>query len=348
MAEAECEASTREPASARGRDWMELRAGEAPSRETNTALQLIAAAFAEDVGRIWAGRRIGEYLSPPDGRRHLWHACLAAEAGIFRPHDRDPAEVSYARFTAWKGKHLIAQAYGICAPGLPGALTRLGPKARRPEVYRALVNVMESGGTGARFLSQSATLSNALILAVAVLPPELRLKRVLRELDGRRGPEEAAFFAWSLGRLAALQGGDAAAAILAAPRPMQALAKARESFPFPAPPWAGDERLRPVTTPRRLMEIAKAFDNCLLHFPDCSIGEVRTGAKYFYEWRGEEPALLEFTACPPLGWRLAEAKGPKNAPLSARSRAAILAALALCPAFAPVWPMEENDLLAGL
>ena len=202
MAEAECDAPTRGPASARERDWMKLRPAASPSDvagketpgevtpwETNSALNLIAGAFAEAVGRIWRGRRIGEYLSAPDGRRHLWHACLAAEVGIFRPDDCEAAGVAYARLTAWKGKHLVAQAYGRSAPGLLGALSRLGPRARRPKVYRSLVEVMESGGAGARFLSQSANLPDALILAVAALPPELRLKRVLRELDGDGAPE---------------------------------------------------------------------------------------------------------------------------------------------------------------
>lgn len=73
-----------------------------------------------------------------------------------------------------------------------------------------------------------------------------------------------------------------------------------------------------------------------------------SGWKCLYEWRGEEPALIEFTRWPPLGWRMTEAKGPKNAEVSARTRAEILAALSACPDFAPVWPTDEAELLEGL
>lgn len=365
MAGLEGVALTQAPAAGCGRDWMWLdrtegsssrpeatsggAPGEAPPRTGNSAVELIAGPFAAEVDRIWPGRRLGEYFSAPDARRHLWHACLAAASGLFRPTDPDAAEVAYARFTTWKGKYLVAQAYGEQPPGLLGALGRLGPTARRPEVYRALVEVMAAEGAGSRFLSRSSALSDDLVLAAAALPKRLRSKRVLKELAGKNSaPEEAAFFAWAMARLEALNGPGTAAAMLAAAEPMKAMEKVGEALPFPAPPWPGRGLLTPVTSPDRLTQIAKAFENCLSHYTATAIIEVRIGLKCFYEWRGDEPALLEFRSWPPLGWRMAEAKGARNAALSERTRAGILSALAQCPAFAPIWPTDERELLAGL
>ena len=315
----------------------------------NSAVALIAGSFLDPIVRIWPGARIGEYLAASDARRHLWHACLAAEAGIFWPKDEDSAELSYARFTAWKSKFLLMQAYAVEARGLFGVLGRLGPTARAPQVYRALVEAMAAEDAGALFLSQSREPKNELILAVAALPPRLRSKRVLKELAGKReASEEAALFAWGLARLETLHGAGAADAILAATKPLKALNEIGATLPFPAPPWPGDERLMPVTSPERLAKIADDFENCLSGFAGSAILEVRIGQKYFYEWRGEEPGLLELTAWPCLGWRLTQAKGPKNAALSAPTQASILAALAKCPSFAPVWPTDERELLEGL
>ena len=96
------------------------------------------------------------------------------------------------------------------------------------------------------------------------------------------------------------------------------------------------------------MQIAASFRNCLAECPTQVIVEARTGQICFYEWSGAEPALLEFNACLPLGWRLTEAKAPKNAALSARTRRKILTRLAHFEAFALVWSTDESELLAGL
>ena len=44
--------------------------------EGNSVVELVAGRYVKAVNRIWGTK--GEYLSAPDARRHLWHACFAS------------------------------------------------------------------------------------------------------------------------------------------------------------------------------------------------------------------------------------------------------------------------------
>ena len=49
----------------------------------NSVVELVAGRYVKAVNRIW-GTKVGEYLSAPDARRHLWHACFAPGHPSFR------------------------------------------------------------------------------------------------------------------------------------------------------------------------------------------------------------------------------------------------------------------------
>ena len=49
----------------------------------NSVVELVAGRYVKAVDRIW-GAKVGEYLSAPDARRHLWHACFASGHPSFR------------------------------------------------------------------------------------------------------------------------------------------------------------------------------------------------------------------------------------------------------------------------
>src|SRR3954470_3350629 len=84
---------------------------------SNSVVELVAGRYVKAVNRIW-GAKVGEYLSAPDGRRHLWHACFASGHSSFRWQTAAAATRLYDRRTHAPGKELAAQAYGDCAPGL--------------------------------------------------------------------------------------------------------------------------------------------------------------------------------------------------------------------------------------
>ena len=50
---------------------------------SNSVVELVAGRYLKAVNRIW-GTKVGEYLSAPDARRHLWHACFASGHPSFR------------------------------------------------------------------------------------------------------------------------------------------------------------------------------------------------------------------------------------------------------------------------
>ena len=101
--------------------------------------------------QIWPGSRIADYLTAPDARRHIWHACLASECGTFSPVVNDP-DLLYSRLMSMRAKVLIVQAYGVRPRGITGTMRRLGPEARAPEIYRMIVRVLDEGAVGAKIL----------------------------------------------------------------------------------------------------------------------------------------------------------------------------------------------------
>jgi hypothetical protein len=111
----------------------------------NSVVELVAGGYVKAVNRIW-GAKVGEYLSAPDARRHLWHACFASGHPSFRWQTAAAATRLYDRLTYAPGKELSAQAYGDSPPGLLGCLGRLGAEARSGYTYRALVQVLQRGG----------------------------------------------------------------------------------------------------------------------------------------------------------------------------------------------------------
>jgi hypothetical protein len=101
----------------------------------NSVVELVAGRYVKAVNRIW-GAKVGEYLSAPDARRHLWHACFASGHPSFRWQTAAAATRLYNRLTSAPGKELIAQAYGDCPPRLLRCVGRLGAEPRSGYTYR--------------------------------------------------------------------------------------------------------------------------------------------------------------------------------------------------------------------
>lgn len=134
----------------------------------NTLVDLAAGTFSAAVAAIWSGDRLTEFLTATDRRRQVWYACLAAPFGNFSP-ERNDVDMLHARLTSWRAKNLIVQAYGCRPRGALGVIGRLGSRARDPEVYQLLMDVMERGGPGAKLLMHGAEPSDQLIETIAAL-----------------------------------------------------------------------------------------------------------------------------------------------------------------------------------
>src|SRR3954468_8318726 len=72
---------------------------------SNSVVELVAGRYVKAVNRIW-GTKVGEYLSAPDARRHLWHACFASGHSSFRWQTAAAATRLYDRLTYAPGKEL--------------------------------------------------------------------------------------------------------------------------------------------------------------------------------------------------------------------------------------------------
>jgi hypothetical protein len=323
----------------------------------NSIVALVAGPFAAQVSQIWSGDRLKEYLTATDARRHVWHAWLASEAMAFHVRNPMTVELAYSRLTFAKGKDLILQAYACQPAGMIRTLGRLGTQARPPEIYRALVRALDMEGPGAKLLRHTSDLSDELILGVAALPAGLNVKPVLDLFKaGRIGFESIGFFTWTIARLEMLKGFRIVQSILSAPKPMEMMWMALQDFPFPRPPWPGDERLRPITTRLDLHRVAADFKNCLTtdQRQREAVLRVLNGSRYFYEWCGPEPALLEFCRIGPVGWYLVQARGRRNRNVPDQERDEILRRLSVAPSLCPTWNWYSHYdedltyLLAGL
>jgi hypothetical protein len=266
-------------------------------------------------------------------------------------------ELAYARLTYARGKDLISQAYACQPAGVIRTLGRLGTQARSPEIYRALVRTLDVNGPGAKLLRHSSDLPDELILGVSSIPAGLDMKPVLDLFrSGKIGFESVGFFTWTLTRLGALQGPQVVRAILSASKPMGMMWEVLQDFPFPDPPWPGDDLLRPVASRGDLQRVAADFKNCITtdHHQREAVLRVLNGGRYFYEWCGVKPALLEFARIGSVGWYLVQAKGRRNRDVPDQERDEILRRLSVAPSFCPTWNWyshhdeEVIHLLGGL
>ncbi|MBA3810652.1 MAG: hypothetical protein H0X27_03215 [Caulobacteraceae bacterium] len=298
-----------------------------PFRGLNTVADFISGDFSGDVAAIWRGNRVGEYLAASDARRHIWHAWLAGPASGAVQGDAVSAERAYRLLSSTSGRALMAQAYGLCPPGLVKSLGRLGAPARRRGAYRALVKVLAGGGPAAKHVHHAKALADELLLGLATLPRDFASAgpAIQLFLEGAFGAQKMGAFAWALSRIRALYGEAPVARIVEASDPWVALWDTLYTVDFPTPPWLGTARLTAVDSRRHLIEAAARFQNCLAR-PDyarTALRRIVDGRAYFYEWGGDEPALLEFRRAGSLGWHLVAASGARNQWLSERTRTEI-------------------------
>jgi hypothetical protein len=93
-------------------------------------------------------------------------------------------------------------------------------------------------------------------------------------------------------------------------------------LPFPAPPWPGDDRLRPICSYRALERTALEFRNCVRD----RAAYILTGESALYVYfDGTAPVgVVEIVRHAVFGWEFHEAQGPDNHDLTPDHRYEIL------------------------
>lgn len=291
---------------------------------TSRVLEIVAGPYADAIAQIWAGPREVEYLTAPDLRRHVWHACLASPFGMFSVA-RDGADFLYTRMTAMKSRDLIVQAYGSRPRGTLGVMRRLGPAPRIPAIYQLLVAAMERGSVGARQLMHLPNPTDAWIETIAALPAAIS-KQTAAKLSRYQhiDPEDLALFAWTVGRLHQTGNENCIEALLTAKDPIAALQAILLMRPFPSPPWPGTCMLKPLISAADVIAVATDFNNCLQPKHGCSdLLKVANGTKYFYHWLGNEQAVIELILLGGIGWYVKNVRGQNNRAISLPTRRTI-------------------------
>ena len=97
--------------------------------------------------------------------------------------------------------------------------------------------------------------------------------------------------------------------------------------PFPPPPIAGTERLRPIRTFDDLQREGRIMGHCVGNYYQ----QVFNGFSYFYQWHGEERATVQLIVDHCTGeWELHEHLGPANRLLSLETIRTIAATVEGC------------------
>lgn len=295
-----------------------LFTGAAPAQagaQPSSLLKLVAGEFAPALAKVWPDPH-AEFLASGVARRHL--ACLALALG----HDLVPIVdvVLEGRI-----RQAIQAALDGAPTGLERALTRMGDTAWPAECYRRLLDLL-ADPVAAKVLRHAEAIEPASVERLGLLPPAMGRSLALAQLitdDAARAVTEAA------GAIACRSGGavaDAATMRWAEVETEDALFEmVREDlYPeLPPPPFEGIERLKPLATKAAMREAARRYDNCLATRVNHAVG----GFSAYYEWTGGDGAVVELSRDAIFGWRLEEAKGPRNAVLDKHSRAELVSDL---------------------
>ncbi|MGA0600347.1 hypothetical protein ACO2Q3_06535 [Caulobacter sp. KR2-114] len=277
----------------------------------------LAGEHAARIAGLWSSPHT-DFISAPADRRHL--TCFV----LSQPGER--LDRTGARALLEEPMRILIRELGEAAPpGLARALARLGEVAWTAEDYRHLAVGLRTFGVSAR-LRHAEAITPASLATLRLLPAELRDAG----LAGHTlTPAQAATLIEVHAALAARDGPEAALAQArlwsAASSVRDLLQRATSSLdpPTKAPPFPGSADLRPLASAAALVEAASRYNNCLASY----LYQASTGDSAFYEWTAEPGAVVQIARDPLFGWRLEQARGPRNQAVPPADRDAIAAVL---------------------
>lgn len=285
--------------------------------EPSSLLNMLAGEFAPRIAALWPAPH-AEFLAAPADRRHLVFLGLAL--------GRNLAELKHAVLHELPKRALRAVLPDGPA-GLGRALGRLGEVAWPADDYRRLLALLGEPAPAKR-LRHAEAISPNIVRRMAAMPPPMA---GAFELAWELNDDAVALLREAHAAIRVREGriqADAAAARWAQVRSAKALFEVVGDdlcAELPPPPFAGTERLRPLTSKAEIRAVAKRYGNCLAD----RIYLAATGQAAYFEWTGKPGAVVEVLRCHVFGWRLDEARGPRNAPVAPALRGEIAGELAL-------------------
>lgn len=289
---------------------------------------------------LFPGTQAATYALTRPERRHAWHAYLTAhDLEVIAPTPIEAGELR-RHLLEWSSRRLLVEAYGSCPQGLERLLRRLPETALSPSGYDNLAVLCRRAEAAGVHLGQLGPLDDDKLAVLHELPVGLWNAKLLRVLDAPAAARLLRDAHLSLTR-AGIDERDVIAAVL---RPetwsqrAKALRALYERLTPPAVPIPSAGRCRPLTDANEMREVAQRFSNCLA---GCIPAFLR-GERAYAIWSGDHgEVLIELCNDAPLGWRVGEMKGPKNAAPAVEDRRAIVEQFA-------AWGMVEQPLFEAV
>ncbi|MEM9840168.1 MAG: hypothetical protein AAF830_13560 [Pseudomonadota bacterium] len=258
-----------------------------------------------------------------------------------------------ARFDEIEAMLFVRKKTEILHAACPGAdpkliklAGKLCGKLWRPATYRSLAALVRDP-SASRLLLRARRIDRRQVMALAKVPATLRCPAVFARLKKRSDAEKLTFAIGLVERIRPTLGRDAVLRSLAQTKPNVPLeAWVRKHFRaacFPAPPWAGTDKLKPLDNWDAIQRTALSFKNCIRTY----VRDVLAGSCYLYLYRldGKDTAVVEFIRLADGVWAIDEIEGPDNVPLAPAVEADVIAEAAgaalKLPGDASVWAWAD-------
>lgn len=218
-------------------------------------------------------------------------------------------------------------------PDKPAALVALAQKLSgrlwRPNTYRQLATLMEEPAA-AKILLRARSIDRRQVLALAVTPEPLRTPAVFKRLRRRSDAAKIAFALDLVERMRPdLSRDDLLRSLAQTPAKKSLQAWAHEQYrlaSFPAAPWPGSARLKPLASWSALEKEAAAFRNCIRDYA----GDIIAGSHCLYRYEDDKglKAIVGLKRLSGETWIVEEISGPRNASLTPAEHARVTSELA--------------------
>ena len=273
-------------------------------------------------------------LSLPRGEQHFIALLLALMGNERDDDDHFAAFVRDYGSTSRKALLRDASLLGNVAapPSLAAVAFRLAGRIWRPRAYLRLAALMQEPHAR-KTIGHMPSVSRRQVAILSRLPAGFRTRSVLRLIKRRRDLPEVLFAIEIVKRIRTDLTDRQILTSLAHADPTHIrgwVMRHYEHAPFPPAPRDairvdGVDILRPLASHDELARAAREFENCIRD----DLWHILKGDAYFYRYApkgGKGAAIVELRRVPVMGWVVHEALGPKNDPISASARLAIVAA----------------------
>lgn len=297
-----------------------------PARRVSHALRRVFGSHAAAVHRLMdADPDFAKFLARQDiAGIHF----LALAVSYEMPNGPDELRALGGKLRTVERRKMIWRILGRKPPaGLTGVLGKLRSAPMPAQSYRTLVELLYEP-MARKALTHTHLVSKAMIDGLAHLPLGLRIPKLARIVGN---PEDRARFYYALAAVRRKRPELDVAALRVSLKAVKCADDIRlwldhllTRLPFAAPPWAGDELLRPIRGRQELREAAKRFSNCLADY----MLDAALGRKFFYVWEGEEACVVEVCPDDLVGWRIGDIEGADRRKPASETRAVIVARFA--------------------